>query len=106
MKFLRRGSYAIVFLAYFLWELILANLRVAYDVVTIRHFMRPGILAVPLEAHTDFEITALANLISLTPGTLSLDVSTDRKVLFVHVMYLGDIQEFKRLESRLLKVLR
>jgi multicomponent Na+:H+ antiporter subunit E len=106
MKFIRRTPIAVSFLAYFLWELLLSNLRVAYDVVTVKHFMRPGILAIPLEARTDLEITVLANMISLTPGTLSLDVSSDRQVLFVHAMYLGEIEEFKEFERRLLRVLR
>lgn len=66
---------AIRFRGYFLWQLLLSNLRVAYDVITPRLYMRPGILAVPLDAEIDLEITLLANLITLTPGTLSLDVS-------------------------------
>jgi multicomponent Na+:H+ antiporter subunit E len=98
-------------LGIFLWKLILANLRVAWDVVTPRHRMRPGIIAVPLEARSDLEITALATLVSLTPGTLSLDVSDDRRVLYVHAMYLHDRDRIVRgikhsFERRLLEVLR
>jgi multicomponent Na+:H+ antiporter subunit E len=99
------------FLAFFLWELLLANLRVAYDVLTPTHHMRPGIIALPLDAKTDGEIVLLANLISLTPGTLSLDISADRSVLYVHTMYMDDPEREKRLlksgmERRLLEVLR
>lgn len=99
------------FFAFFLWELLLANLRVAYDVLTPTFHMRPGIIALPLDAHTDNEITLLANLISLTPGTLSLDVSTDRKFLYIHSMYIRDPEEEKQrlkdgFERRLLEVLR
>lgn len=83
-------------LAFFLWELIKANLKVAYDVVSPRQHMRPGVVAVPLDVQSDSEITLLANLITLTPGTLSLDVSADRKVLYVHAMYLGDVDVFVR----------
>jgi multicomponent Na+:H+ antiporter subunit E len=99
------------FVLFFLWELVLANLRIAYDVITPTHHMRPGVVAVPLEARTDVEITALANLISLTPGTLSLDVSADRRVLYLHVMYLDDVDAFRReikenLERPLLELCR
>ncbi len=80
----------------FLWDLVLANLRVAYDVVTPRHHMRPGVVAVPLDVRSDIQITLLANLITLTPGTLSLDVSVDRKTLYLHVMYLTDPEELRR----------
>jgi multicomponent Na+:H+ antiporter subunit E len=74
------------FALFYLWQLILSNLRVAYDVVTPTHYMRPGVIAVPLEAHTDAEITLLANLITLTPGTLSLDLSADRRVQYFNVI--------------------
>ncbi|NLS95004.1 MAG: Na+/H+ antiporter subunit E [Planctomycetaceae bacterium] len=97
--------------AFFLWELLLSNLRVAYDVVTPHHYMRPGIVAVPLDAETDAEITLLANLLTLTPGTLSLDVSADRRFLYVHMMYIEDADVARRqikdgYERRVLEVLR
>lgn len=65
----------------------------------------------PLDVETDLEITLFANLVTLTPGTLSLDVSKDRKTLFVHVMYLEDEEQFRRelkdgLEKRLIGVMR
>ena len=99
------------FALYFLWELVLANLRVAYDVVTPTHHMRPGVIAIPLDAKTDAEITTLANFITLTPGTLSLDVSEDRKVLYIHAMYIHDREALRReiksgLERRVLEVMR
>ena len=99
------------FLAYFVKELIVANLRVAHDVLTPRHHMRPAIVAVPLDAASDLEITLLANILTLTPGTLSLDVSDDRRVLFVHCMYVRDVEQAKRdikegFERRLLEILR
>lgn len=98
------------FSGFFLRELFTSNLRVAYDVLTPTHHMRPAVIAVPLKARTDGEITVLTNLISLTPGTLGLDVSSDRKVLYLHVMYLLDEQavreSIQRLEQRLLEILR
>ncbi len=73
--------------------------------------MRPGAVAIPLDAKTDTEITVLANLLTLTPGTLSLDVSEDRTTLYLHAMYIDeDVEVFrkgiKKLENRVLQVLR
>jgi len=101
----------IAFIFFFLYELIKANIQVAYDVITPKFYMTPGIVRVPLDAETDMEITLLANLISLTPGTLSLDLSDDKKVLYVHSMYISDKEKFINgikggFERRLLEILR
>ena len=97
--------------AFFLWELVRANLRVALDVATPRYHMKPGILAVPLDATRDPEILLLAMLINLTPGSVALDVSPDRTVMYVHVMYIDTPEaardEIKRgFERRVLDLLR
>jgi multicomponent Na+:H+ antiporter subunit E len=138
----------------YLWELFLANLRVAYDVLVpgafagpggvrgtapglhplatdpgggiassfpdslraplaAESYVCPGVVAIPLDARTDTEITLLANLITLTPGSVSLDLSEDRRVLYVHAMYIdgGDVEAYRRsvkegLERRVLELLR
>jgi multicomponent Na+:H+ antiporter subunit E len=74
--------------AFFVWELIKANLRLALDVATPRYHMKPGIIALPLDATTDSQILLLSMLINTTPGSVALDVSPDRKILYVHVMYM------------------
>ena len=96
---------------FFLGELIHANLRLARDVVSPRLAMRPGIVAVPLDATRDAEIVLLAALINLTPGSVALDVSPDRRRLYVHVMYMRDPDaaraEIKNgFERRVLQLLR
>ena len=102
---------ALRFLAFFAYELVLANLRVAWDVLTPRSYRRPGVVAVPLEAASDAEITFLANLVTLTPGSLSLDVDEDRRFLYVHAMFVDDPDAIRRdvkrgFERRVLELLR
>jgi len=84
------------FIVFFARELVLANLRVAYDVLTPRHHMIPGIVAVPLDLESDLEITVLATVITLTPGSLSLHVTDDRRTLYVHAMYIDDPEALVR----------
>lgn len=110
-RYFTRVPAIISFIFFFLWEILKANVQVAYDVITPRFFMRPGIVKYPMDAKTEMEITFLTNFISLTPGTLILDVSDDRKVVYIHVMYLEDkdafISQIKNgLEKRLLDILR
>ena len=97
--------------ALFVYELIVSSLRVVWDVVTPSHLSSPWIIAMPLDAESDTEILVVANLISLTPGTLSLDISEDRKTLYVHCMFVEDPdalrEELKQgMERKVLEALR
>ena len=76
----------------FLFELMVSAARVALVVIRpdMSKAVRPAIVAVPLSVKSDAEITLLANLITLTPGTLSVDVSADKSVLYVHALYMDD----------------
>jgi len=98
------------FLGFFIKELLMANLKVGFDILTPPWHMKPGVIAMPLDARTELEITMVANLISLTPGTLSLDVSDERKVLYIHAMFLDDEEELRRnlkeMEYRALELFR
>ena len=107
----RRLLQALRLVLYFLWELFLSNLRVASDVLRPKLRLRPGVIAIPLDAHTDAEIVLLANLITVTPGSLSLDVSADRQTLYLHVMHFDDPEAVRRkvkdgFERRILAVTR
>jgi multicomponent Na+:H+ antiporter subunit E len=72
----------------FLYEVILSAVRVGLLVLRpdIGTRLTPGIVAFPLTVRRPAEITLLANLITLTPGTLSVDVSEDGKLLYVHAI--------------------
>ncbi len=112
-RYVRTVVASIRLLVVFAIDLFIANLYVAFDVITPKSRLRPGIIAVPLSAETDTEITLLANLITLTPGTTSIEVSADRKTLYVHVMYLHRegaeatrLAIKRQLEQRVLEVTR
>lgn len=98
------------FIVFFFKALVQSNLRVAYDVLTPTHLMKPAVISMPLRANTAGEITVLANVITLTPGTLSLDIDEQAGVLYIHVMYLDKeeetLAELQALESRVLELMR
>jgi multicomponent Na+:H+ antiporter subunit E len=142
----------LLFVLRYFWELVIANFRVAYDVLVpgawpdtvtgasqrptprdghatgnrvpafpgslraplaTESFVCPGVVGIPLDARTDLEITLLANLMTLTPGSVTLDLSEDRSVLYVHAMYIdgGDVEAYRRsvkegLERRVLELMR
>ena len=80
----------------FLYELILSAWKVAKLVLSPKMDINPGIFAYPLVVDRDFEITLLANLITLTPGTLSVDVSEDQRTLYVHAIDCRDPEQTRR----------
>ncbi|MCG2752451.1 MAG: Na+/H+ antiporter subunit E [Desulfobacteraceae bacterium] len=109
--YFRKIPLVVRFAIFFFRAVVKSNFRVMFEVLTPHQRMKPGIVAIPLDARTDLEITVLANLITLTPGTLSLDISEDRKYLFVHAMFIDDVEGFKKkikqeLEKRLMEVMR
>lgn len=89
-KRFRRSVYLALF---FLWELLLSSIKVAWDVIRPVPQNKPALIEIPLTVKGDFEILLLTNLISLTPGTLSVDVSEDRKTLLVHAMFGEDAED-------------
>lgn len=98
------------FAGFFLRELVAANALVAWEVVTPSNRTSPAVVRVPLRCSSDTEIALFANLISLTPGTLSLETSADRSALYVHGLHVHSPERFRarlaRLEDRLLGVTR
>ena len=80
---------------YLIGELIKSNVKIAFDIITPTFLGKLGVISIELEAKTNVEVTLVANLISLTPGTLSLDVSANKTMLFVHAMYLINEDEVR-----------
>lgn len=107
-NYFQRAALIIHFAFFYLKELFIANLRVAGTVLSRKMQMTPAVVAIPLEAKSGLSISLLSNLITLTPGSLTLDISADCSVLYVHTMYADDIDEFrlgiKDLERRVLEV--
>lgn len=89
---LRRLGRILSLFGLFLRELMMSAIRVALLVMRpgMMSALSPGIVAFPLRLTRDAEITLLANLITLTPGTLSVDVSEDRRHLYVHALRVPD----------------
>lgn len=91
-----RAPFIITRLFFVFWkELIMANISVASIVLRRKIEVEPGFIAYPLRVQKNWQITLLASLITLTPGTLSVDVSQDRKYLLIHVLHIDDSQQIK-----------
>jgi multisubunit Na+/H+ antiporter MnhE subunit len=87
---IRRPGGMLRLLGVFLREVVVANLQVAWIVVQPKMPIRPAFVVLPLELRDDLQVTALADMITLTPGTLTVDVAPDRSALYVHCLAAAD----------------
>ena len=108
--FVDQAGRLVAFAGYALREMVSATGEVAWDAVTPGSALQPGVVELRLRCRTPVEITTLANLITLTPGTLTLAVHHDPPTLYVHGMYAPDADEFRgrlrAMETRVLHALR
>jgi multicomponent Na+:H+ antiporter subunit E len=91
-----RTVHAVELAGFFAWELMLANVRVALDVVRPRTTIRPAVVGIPLDVTSDGEILLLSMLINITPGSVTIDLSDDRRTLYVHVMHMASAEASRR----------
>lgn len=95
-KYFSRIPLILGLLGYFLVDLLRANIRMAGIILSAKMKLRPAVIAVPLSLKSEPAIILFANMMTLTPGTLSLDISTDRRMLYIHTVYLDDPEQFKQ----------
>jgi multicomponent Na+:H+ antiporter subunit E len=85
-----------LFVIFYFKELFMSSLLLARDIIRPRHTFTHGIIAIDIDLKNDTSIITLANLLSMTPGSLTVDLSPDKKRLYIHSMYLEDPEKFKR----------
>ncbi|MDX1622179.1 MAG: Na+/H+ antiporter subunit E [Nitriliruptorales bacterium] len=109
MKLFGRVLAAFRFAGYYLWNILRASFDVALVILRPDSHPAPGIVRIPTRAERPWKVGAFAQLISLTPGTLTLDVAEDLSELYVHGLHVHSVEEFRahlaELESRLLEVI-
>ena len=86
---------AVGFLFFFLRQLVVASAIVAWEIVTPGSRINQGIVRLPLRTRSPGVATVIANAISLTPGTLTLEVAKDPFVLYVHVLHMRGLEEVR-----------
>lgn len=95
-RYFTRATSWLKLIVAFVWELLVSSIQVVYDVLTPQHQARPGIISVPLDIEGEMSILVMTNYISLTPGTLCLDLTDDCKTLYIHAMFADDPDEIRK----------
>lgn len=111
IKFLTRLPAVAGFAVFVLWELIKSNIQVIQLVLGPLSAVKPGIVRVPLDLRSERAIFVFANVITLTPGTLTVEVAEDLSCLFIHALVVGDKQAFAQglktsFERRIMELFR
>lgn len=88
----RRPWLAVKFFGLVVWDILVANWVVARLILRPTHGLQPAFFVLPLDVQEDFVITLLASTVTLTPGTVSADVSADRRHLLIHSLHVDDVQ--------------
>ncbi|TVP80852.1 MAG: hypothetical protein EA353_02840 [Puniceicoccaceae bacterium] len=88
-----RVVYFISFLFFYVTDIVKSNIRVAHDALTPTHNMKPAVIALDVSGMTDRQLLFIANFITMTPGTLGLIFSDDKKKLYIHAMYVDESVE-------------
>jgi multicomponent K+:H+ antiporter subunit E len=98
---IRRPAVLLRFVGIVLWDILVANFIVARRILGPVEALQPGFMRIPLDVQSPLAISLLANTISLTPGTVSCDVSPDRRFLLVHALHVTDVEaEIRQIKSR------
>lgn len=108
-KSLNRYLWFLYYIPLFIWECFKANIDVAYRVIHPACPIKPGIVKVKTSLKSDTALTFLANSITLTPGTLTVDVDREGGFLYVHWIWVRtqDVEEATRcIVSRFEKILK
>ena len=98
------------FFFFYISKVIQSNFELAYHILSPRLNMKPGIMKISIHLTHNQAILLLINSISMTPGTLTVDLSEDKKYIYVHFLFLSDeakrIKEIKNLEMRISKLFK
>ena len=108
MNILKKTYYTIDFIAFYLIKLVQSNIYIAYDILTPKIHVNPGFLRVPLSIKSDIGLLLFSNLLSMTPGSLSIDITEDKKIMLVHVLYKKSekeiLPEIQKIQEKIIRI--
>lgn len=108
MKPIKKLIYSIDFIFFYLIKLVQSNLFIAYDILTPKMHMKPAFIEVPVKLKTNAGLLLFSNLLSMTPGTLSVDINRNRTKILVHVLYYSSDElmqkDFDRIQAKIIKM--
>jgi multisubunit Na+/H+ antiporter MnhE subunit len=108
MKTLKLIYFIPEFILFYLAKLVQANFYMAYIILSPKMKTQPGFIEFPLKIKSPAGLLLFSNLISMTPGSLSAEISEDRKILLIHALMIDDhqktMEEIESIQKRILRL--
>jgi multisubunit Na+/H+ antiporter MnhE subunit len=108
MKLLKKIYFTLEFIVFYLVKLVEANFYIAWDILTPKMHTNPAFMEIPVTLKSDLRLLLFSNLLSMTPGTMSMDISPDKKTVLVHVLYYSTddimLKDFNRIQEKIKRV--
>ncbi|SHJ36152.1 multicomponent Na+:H+ antiporter subunit E [Tangfeifania diversioriginum] len=108
MKLLKKIYFTLEFIVFYLVKLVEANFYIAWDILTPKMHTKPAFMEIPVTLKSDLGLLLFSNLLSMTPGTMSMDISPDKKTVLVHVLYYSTddimLKDFNRIQDKIKRV--
>lgn len=108
MKLLKKIYFTLEFIGFYLVKLVEANFYIAWDILTPKMHTKPAFMEIPVTLKSDLGLLLFSNLLSMTPGTISMDISPDKKTVLVHVLYYSTddimMKDFNRIQEKIKRV--
>ncbi|HDR50706.1 MAG TPA: hypothetical protein ENN90_03670 [Mariniphaga anaerophila] len=108
MKVIKKVYYILEFIVFYMVKLVQANLYIAWDILTPEMHTKPAFMEIPVTLKSNFGLLLYSNLLSMTPGSMSMDITEDKKTILVHVLYYstGDImlKDFMNIQEKIKRI--
>lgn len=108
MKLLKKIYFTLEFIVFYLVKLVEANFYIAWDILTPKMHTKPAFMEIPVTLKSDLGLLLFSNLLSMTPGTMSMDITPDKKTVLVHVLYYSTddimLKDFYRIQDKIKRV--
>ncbi len=108
MKVVKKIYLAVYFLIYYFFKVVQANIYITYDILTPKALSTPELIWIPIRVNSDLGLLLLTNLITMTPGTLSIEVTEDKTKILVHCLYNDKndsvISDIEKIQSKIIRL--
>ncbi len=108
MRILKKTIYIFEFVVFYFIKLIQSNVIIAYEILTPKRLSKPAFLNIDVDIKSDFGLLLFSNLVSMTPGSLCVDLSDDKKEMKIHILYNDSLEKIEddisKIQNKIIRI--